>query len=272
MSPSIVPLLDHVTPFLLVVSRLAGLFLSAPALSSRSIPRRAKALLAVMLAASVYPSLPASARVAPEVDLVGLAALLAIESLIGACVGLIASIPLMAVQLAGHVMSHQMGLAIASTFNPETDADSTVLSDLLVFTSMAAFLAVGGIEILYSVMLDSFGRVPVGSFSVGMLPLDLLVGTVGSGMEVALRLSTPVLAIVMLAMIAMGAVMKTLPQINILSVGFAIKILVGIGMLAVALGVINTVLREETASVLDTIWEWGLSLGTGDETGVTSGG
>lgn len=258
--PSFAPLLEHVVPYLLVVARLGGVLLSAPAVSSQSVPRRARALLALMLGAAAYPALPGHVHVPPEVDLVGLASMLGLEILVGACVGLIASIPLVAVQLAGHVMSHQMGLAIASSFNPETNADSTVISDMLIFVGMTAFLAAGGIDVLFAVMLDTFERVPLGAFTVGMLPLEVLIGTLSAGFEVAVRLSAPVVAIVMCAMVAMGAVMKTLPQINILSVGFAIKILLGLGTLAFAIMIIGRVLSGETEAVIEVLRDWGRSV------------
>ena len=77
----------------------------------------------------------------------------------------------------------------------------------------------------------------------------------------ALRISAPAVALVFLVMVAMGFVMKTMPQINVMSVGFAIKILVGILATAMATQVIANVASDETLRVLDVLASWARGLG-----------
>lgn len=254
--PSIQPLLDHAVPYLLVVFRLAGLFLFAPLLSSRMVPGRIRALLAVMFAGAIYPAVPSAVQAAPDTDLFGLLPLVSCELLVGATIGLVASLPLMGMELAGMIMGHQMGLSIARSYNPEADTDSEVVGQLCYYLGLGAFVAMGGLNALYLCILRSFERVPAGFVGGRSPPLEMVVGTLGAGFELALRVSAPVVCAIFLVMIAIGFVMKTMPQINVMSVGFAIKILCGLVVLAASVAVLDQVSGDETERVLIAVLEW----------------
>lgn len=253
--PGFEPLVMHVVPFILVATRLIGLFVFAPMLSSVSVPRLAKALLAVMLAAAVYPSIPVQTTDV-RLDLFGLLPLLVSETLIGVCVGLIASAPVMILQLGGHVTGFQMGLSMASVYNPEFDTQSDVVGETLFYLGFAVFLSAGGLESMYGSLLETFERVPLGGMAVSSVPLESYVGLASAGFEMALRVSAPATAMVFLIMVAMGFVMKTMPQINVMSVGFAVKIVAGLLVTALSLQVIANVASDESSRVLDLLWQW----------------
>jgi flagellar biosynthesis protein FliR len=142
-------------------------------------------------------------------------------------------------------------------YNPDTATDTDVLGQVLMYVALASFLAMGGMEALFIALLSTFERLPVGSFQIALLPLDTVVGVLSSGMELGVRVAAPVVAIVFLLMIAMGFVMKTMPQINILSVGFTVKILFGLGMCAVAVGSMHQAVQGEIDRVLRLVLEWG---------------
>ena len=253
--PGIEPLIAHAVPFALVATRLIGLFVFAPMLTSVSIPSRVRVLLAVMLSAAVYPSIPVSYADVP-LDLFGLLPLLVSETLIGVCVGVIASVPVMILQLAGHVTGFQMGLSMATVYNPEFETNSDVVGETLFYLGFAVFLAVGGLEATYAALLTTFERVPLGGMAISSLPLETYVGLASSGFEMALRVSGPAMAMVFLILVAMGFIMKTMPQINVMSVGFAIKIVVGLLATAMALQVIANVAGDETERILTILAEW----------------
>jgi len=257
--PLIEPILGHVVPFALVATRLIGLFVFAPILTSVSIPMQARVLLAFMLAAAVYPSIPVHYADVP-LDLFGLAPLLVSETLIGVCVGVIASAPVMVLQLGGHVAGFQMGLSMATIYNPEFETNSDVMGETLFYLGFAVFLTVGGLEATYGALLTTFERVPLGGMAVSSVPMETYVGLAGSGFEMALRVSGPAMAMVFLILVAMGFVMKTMPQINVMSVGFAIKIIVGLLATAMSLQVVSNGAAAEAVRVLTVLGEWARSL------------
>jgi flagellar biosynthesis protein FliR len=254
--PNLNPLLGHVLPCTLVVFRLAGVFMMAPLLTNTMLPRRYKALLVMMLGAAVYPIVQPVLEVPANLDMFGLLPLIVTESLIGLVMGAIASIPLLSMEMAGVIMGQSMGMGLAKVYNPEADFDADVLGQFLYYIGAAVFVAMGGLEKLFGGIIESFRNVPLGSFAVSRTPLDLLTGTLASGFELAIRVSAPVVGIVMLIVVVFGAIGKTMPQLNVMSVGFAIKSIAGIAITAAAIYTIQGAVGDEVSSVLSNVTQW----------------
>jgi len=253
------PLLKHVVPFTLVVFRLAGLLVFTPLLANRTLPRQFRVMLAVMFGAAIYPVLPA-AQVEPNVDLPGLLPLILSEALIGVVIGFLAGLPILALDMSGFLMGHQMGMSLARVYNPDVGSDTDVFGQVLMYIGLATFVALGGLEASYLALVSTFHNVPVGSFAMDRVPLDAIVGTITSGVELAVRVAAPVLAIVFLLMIALGFVMKTMPQVNVMTVGFTIKILFGVAMLILSLAAMQRATSDEIERVMAAVVSWARSL------------
>jgi len=258
--PAIEHILPHVAPFLLVAFRLAGLFVFTPVLANRSLPRRFRVLMCVMFAAALYPMLPGSAQVAPDATLVDLAPMIVRETLIGLIIGFIAALPIFALDIAGYMISHQMGLGLARVFNPELESDTDITGQLVMYLGLGAFVALGGIEVAFLSVAHTFTNVPLGGLAPGQVPLDMIVGLIASGFELGLRVAAPVLSIILLLMIAMGFVSKTMPQINVMSVGFTFKIVFGLVMFAFSLVAMQQATSDEINRVLRLATGWASSL------------
>jgi flagellar biosynthesis protein FliR len=253
-SPAILWLLEQSLPFLLTAGRFAGLFLFAPLLSSAMIPPRIKGLLVLTLAAALYPALgpsvDASMMRGVATDVFALPLLLVQEALIGYTIGAIAAIPLLSVEMSGVIASQQMGLGIANIYNPESDVDANVLGQMLYTIAIAGFIAAAGVDRLFICVADTFNTIPIGGYALAAAPLDLFLSTLTAGFELAMRVTTPVAGAVTLMTIALGAVTKTMPQINVMSVGFTFKILIGMGALVAGIYAIGTATSEVTADTL----------------------
>lgn len=258
--PTAYPLMSHVVPFVLVIFRLAGLLVFTPLLANRTLPRRFRVMLAVMLGAAVYPVLPTALQVEPNIDLVGLIPMALSEMLIGVVIGFLAGLPILALDMSGFLMGHQMGMSLARVYSPDTGTDSDVFGQVLMYLGLATFVALGGLEVAFMTLVGTFKSVPIGAFAPGRVPLDAIVGVVTSGVELAMRVAAPVLSIVFMLLIAMGFVMKTMPQINVMSVGFTVKILFGLAMLVASLTAMQQASADEIERVLRMVVEWGRSL------------
>ena len=261
------PLLTHVPGFVLVFSRLAGLFIFAPVVSGTIIPKSVKILLTLTLAFVVYPTLD-HARVVPiGLSLGDLPAMMATEVLVGLSIGIVATIPLTTVQLAGKLIGQQMGLAVGELFNPTIEIAADNVGQLLYYVALGTFLMAGGMDVMYRALVSTFDTVALGGLSSDAVPLDLLVGVVQSGFAVAIRIAMPVLAIIFLENVVVGFIMKTVPALNILSFGFPVRILVGVFILLSSLVVIGQVIGEDVAANLVILEDWAYSL-TGKGGGV----
>ena len=254
-------MLSHVPGFVLVFSRLAGLFLFAPVLSGSILPRRVKILLTVALSFVLYPTLDHGRVVPAGLSLADLGPMMATETLIGLSIGIVATVPLTTVQLAGKLMGQQMGLAGGELFNPALDIAADNIGQVLYYVAIAAFLAMGGLDVMYRALAETFDAVALGAFSSQQVPLDVLVGVVHSGFGVAIRISMPVLAIIYLENVIVGFIMKTVPALNILSFGFPLRILVGVFVLLASIGVIAQIIGADMERTLVIIEDWAHVLG-----------
>lgn len=254
------PFMHYAAPFALILARISGVFLFTPLLSGSTLPVRARAMIAMSLSAAVFAFGPEAVRELPRLDLVTYIPLMFSEVLLGASIGLIGGLPLLLVQLAGYLMGYQMGLSIAQTFNPSVESQGDVAGQLLFYLGVSVYVTLGGLDFLFFTLLNTYDNVPMGAFSADMTPVDLLVGVIHGGFEMALSVAAPVLGIITLLLIAMGFIMKTMPQVNVLSIGFSAKILCGLLMLTFTIFLIAEITQDETVQVLTAVRDWAESL------------
>lgn len=256
------PILAHVLPFQMVLSRMVGVFVFMPFLSGASMPMRVRALLAFTLSLAVYPLLAPAAMSGP-LDLWTVLPVLFGEVLVGVVLGALAALPIMAMQMGGQIMGYQMGLSLAQAYNPELDMEQDVVGQLLFTITTTLWLVLGGLEALFLGIVRSFERLPAGGLPAREAPLQLYVDLLASGTELALRVSAPVVGLLILVMLTLGFVMKTMPQINILSVGFAIKVFAGLLILVWAIVAIADAAEAETVGALREMLRFAAGGGAG---------
>ena len=249
-------ILPHAIGFVAVLCRLGGLFIFAPVLGSQSIPVRIKAMIALVMTAAVYPLVSSAAPAIGEATLPLLGWMIFTESLVGLSIGILATLPIVGMQVGGAMMGHQMGLAAAQVFNPTLDTEADTMGQLMLFVGLVVFLSIGGLEAMHLAVAHSFDRIPIGAFNAGHAPLALIVGALQSGFELAFRIGAPVFCIMLVESIGAGFLMKTVPQLNVLSFGFPLKILLGIFTLIAALSAVGVAGAEEVERVARIFLQW----------------
>jgi flagellar biosynthesis protein FliR len=250
---------QHLVPAVMVVARVSGLAVQGPLLSSPSIPLRIKALLVVALGLAIYPTAAGTATLPSSLTL-GLALpLIALEFGIGVFIGFMASIPLLAAQFGGLTMGQQIGLGFARFYNPAIGDESDSLEQIFFFLAVAIFLALGGLETMVSVTATSFGNLPVGSVPAMLngasttSPLAIFTAALSSAFDLGLRVAMPLLAIVCLETVVTGFLTKSVPALNIMSVGFPLRIILGLFVIVASLAAIDEALVDGTAGAIEAM-------------------
>ncbi|MHC4067154.1 MAG: flagellar biosynthetic protein FliR [Planctomycetota bacterium] len=237
--------------FALVLFRIAGLFLIAPLFASNAVPARLKVGLALTIAAVVFP------LVAPTLpsDITLGAALVGVvgEMLIGLIIGLGVNLVIVGVQMAGMLIGQQAGIALASVVDPTHGESTTVVSQVYMITTMLIFLGLGGHRMLIAALLDTFSVVPVLGCGVGESTGVLLADLLSAAFILAIKLFSPVLIALMLTTLTLAFVSRTMPQLNILSVGFAVRSMAAIGTAALALAASQEVLVRALTGALESV-------------------
>lgn len=266
------PILDHLPAWLMVLFRMTGIFLLAPVFGSTTIPRIAKVFMIVSLSLCIYPMLMSKGHLAAAsltgiigtdgagmrtISMWNLLPIVAAELLMGYVIGYCASLPLIGMQIGGQVIDQQMGISAGGVFNPDLDAEAGVMGQLYFISGLSVFLIMGGHHAILLALVGSFEVIPIGGFGSagsGMeVALELVVGLLNVMFEMALKVAMPLLCILFLLRVAMGFIGRTVPQMNILSVGFIFYILAGVVVMIVGVGTTLTVFRATMQETLQQV-------------------
>ena len=217
--------------FLWPFVRVLALVMSAPMLGHRTIPRRVKVGLALLITTLIVPGLPP----VPPISAPSAFLLLLQQMLIGFALGLAMHVAFAAVQLAGDMIGMQMGLSFANFIDPQHSGQSPVLGMYLGLLATLVFLGMDGHLMLIAALAESFRHAPIGAGALWGAQWSGLVAWGGELFRIGLHLSLPVLAAMLTVNIALGVLMRAAPQLNLFSVGFPIALVVGLAMLALLL-------------------------------------
>lgn len=217
--------LDQMQGFLWVFLRVGILFFLLPLFGATGLPVMWKIGLTAVVAIVLTPVVPSPKfpETAPDVI-----ASVVSEVVMGLSLGMGARILIGSVQLAGQFMGFQMGFSMAKAIDPQDGAQSTSLSQFLYIFTILLFFAMDGHHLFIAALAKSFYLVPPGSF-VPKAPLaDLLIQTGGQMFVIALKISAPILIALFLTNLCLGIVSRTVPQTNILMIGFPLNITIGL--------------------------------------------
>ncbi len=222
---------NQIAAGLMILLRVSALIVMLPVLGHRLIPPQAKAGLAAVIALLAWPA--ASAHM-PEITLSPLTLTLAAmrEILLAAALAFLAQLIFAAAQFAGQIMSFQMGMTVANVFDPSTQSQQSVISQLAITLAMLLWLASGAHRMFLHALFESFQRFPVGAaWSVNAWP-DLL-SAAAAMFALALKLAAPVMLLLTFLYIALGLLARAVPQIQVFFVSFPLT--TGLGLLALGL-------------------------------------
>jgi flagellar biosynthetic protein FliR len=225
VSISLVPVFGAV---LTIAARMTGIMLFAPFFGSVGVPARIKAMLVVALTALLFPV--ASPRIPPlgigewPMTFFG-------ELMIGSAVGIAANLVFDGVQMAGELLSMQMGFSLVNILDPQTQVQSTVMATFHQMIAMLIFLELNVHLSILGILARSFDYLPParGHIGAGFVAATLHAGAsvFATGVEIA----APVLCATIFADIALGLLGKASAQLPLLLLGPAVKTLLGLGIL-----------------------------------------
>jgi flagellar biosynthetic protein FliR len=237
----------------LVFARLAGMLMFQPVLASLAVPMQVRALLILTLSLLVMPVIGGHA-VVPD-TLAGLVVAMGRELLLGGLVGLAGAACFLCLQLGGLLIAQEAGLAFGQMVNPDTDEHTDVLGIFYLQFGIALFLAAGGHRALLGACLASFEALPLlGETDLVPAGVELVLAALMTGLTGALQVAAPAVITLFLLNLAMGMVSRTLPQLNIITLGFSLKAMLGFVIMAIALPTAAHAFIEAVQQVTDGVY------------------
>jgi len=214
---------SNVVGFMLLFFRFAALFIAVPIFSHQNIPMKVKSSMAFFFTIVFYASMP-PLEIAINIPTIVLAILS--EFMLGLVVGIVLLLAYNVITFAGGMISFMMGFSMASAIDPQTGVSMPIISQ---FLSLMGLMILFALDLHHWVLLfvdSSLKVVPLGGFIMSEDIFHYLIKAASNMFLVGFMIAFPIMALSWLADVIFGMLMKTMPQFNLLVIGFPIKIMV----------------------------------------------
>ncbi len=240
----------NVVSFMLLFFRFASLFIAVPIFAHKNIPMSIKAALAFFFTIVFYPAMP-ELTIAITVPSILLAILS--EFLFGLVIGLILQLAYNVITFAGGQISFMMGFSMASAIDPQTGVSMPIISQFLSLIGLMVLLELDLHHWILLYMDRSLANIPLGGFLMTEDLFNYIIHAASNMFLVGFMMAFPIIALAWLADIIFGMLMKTMPQFNLLVIGFPIKIMVSFGVIIAILTATMLILKTQMLNAFNAL-------------------
>ena len=225
--------------FMLILVRVIGFFIILPIFSGANIPAIFRMLFAAAFAYMVFMTGVYTSDYIPIDNIMGMFTIVATEFLVGFIMAYVVYVVFTTLFVVGLFIDDAVGFKIVSVMDPMSQIQVPVAGNLLFMMSMAMMVITGGLNLLLVTMARSFEFVPIGFANVVdnvdlmMYLTTVITGTLAMGLQMAM----PLLAVGLLVNVALGILVKSVPQMNMFVVGIPLRMSIGLIVFAMILPV-----------------------------------
>jgi len=220
----LIGLYERIPLFILVAVRVGAMIYASPVLGGPYAPATVKALLTMAIAVIFVP-LAAPAVIPVDARFL---VLVCLELTLGLSVGFIVSLVFHGVRMGGEFINRHAGFSAAENFDPEADFGAGPMGDLFHIMLVMIFLASDSHLWFIALIGKSFTAIPIGGWELTPAFAHLLARGTEEMWRISIAISFPVLTAAMLMTMAEGVLARSIPQINVLHISFATKIIVSL--------------------------------------------
>lgn len=231
-----------IVAFFFPLARILALLTAAPPFNNQGLNTRTRLVLGLAIALAITPALPKIEAIDPASGL-GLL-ILAQQLVIGLAMGFSMRLVFTAIDLAGTMISNQMGLGFATAYDPQSAAQTAVISQFLGMLGLLVFLAIDGHLMVIATLGRSFAVLPIGASTITSASWLNIANAGGLIFSSGVLLALPVVVALLIANIALGVLGRVAPQLNLMAIGFPITIVLGFCALIVSLSYLATPLQQ----------------------------
>lgn len=231
--------LSELEYFLLIVVRVTGFIFAAPFFSMANVPRRVRIAFGVLLSYMLYKMMD---PVSVEYNTVlGYAIIVIKETLTGVLIGYSANICTQILNFAGQLVDMEVGLSSAQLYDATTKETVTISGFYYQYTVMLMLFISGMYQYVLAALVSSYSLIPVnGAVFSSENIVSAMAEFLGDYLSLGFRICLPVFITILLINSILGILTKVSPQIHMFSIGMQIKILAGLGVMFVTVGILPT--------------------------------
>lgn len=228
----------------LVFARLLGFFRFAPVFSRKEIPSLVKIPMTIIITVFMVPLLSPE-EVMSKCDSFALSLLLNV--VVGAIIGYVARLVIIAIDSGAEMMNMQMGLSAATTFDPSTSAQVSLMTKIISIMALLIFIQVGGAYWLLKALMKSFEVFPMYAVHIPLAKIarmDLLIKLSSNTLYMGLQIASPILLATLAQDIILGVISRTAPQVNVFQLSFLFKPVLGAAIMIWILPMLMNIIEQ----------------------------
>ena len=218
--------------FILLLFRMAGLVVPSPVFGRVNVPSSVKVGLAVSLTMMAFYYYPAGTAIEYQ-SLIGFLLVCAGELLLGIAMAFATNMFFALAFTGGQLIDMQIGFGIVNVYDQQNSTQVPMIGNVYNILLLIIFWGVDGHHRLIAMLFGTLKTLPVGhvlmSPAIGTAALEIFCKSFLLGVQVAL----PVVASGLIIEFCFGALMRTVPQLNMFVVGMPIKLMIGLLLLLI---------------------------------------
>ena len=216
--------------FLLIFVRVASFVYIAPFFSMSNTPSRVRVGLAFFISVLLYQTGPEQEVVYDT--LIGYTIIVMKEAVTGFLIGFGANLCTAVVSFAGQIADMEMGLSMASLFDPATKQQTTITGVYYNYMVLLMLIISGMHRYLIRALSETYTLIPVnGAIFDEENLMAAIGGFMGDYIITGFRICLPIFAVMVILNAVLGVLAKVSPQLNMFAVGIQMKVLVGLSIL-----------------------------------------
>ncbi len=241
-----IPVLSLLTlqGFLICLVRIGSMIGSMPVFSGGQVPMQIKVGLVFLASMMIFPVVQ---KFLPATELAPMALLFLIigEAALGLMVGFLAQLIFMAAEFGGSIIGYQMGFAAANVFDPANQRQIALISQFQSVIAVLLFLALDVHHLFFEAIVASFSMLEPGSFSFAGDAIPMLMTLANHCFILAIKLSAPILALLILSNLTLGIMARVFPQMNVFMLAFPLNIGISFLVMGLTMSVVAGLLQQE---------------------------
>lgn len=224
-------LISYLWPFIRISSMIGAMYI----IGSSVMPTRVRLILAVVLSWALTPLIPVAN---PNIELLSIDGFIVTinQVIIGTTIGFITELISQCFILAGQVIAMQTGLGFASVMDPVNGSTTPVVGQFFSMVCALVFFGIDGHLVFIDLLYRSFLTVPIGLEFLTVDTYQNVFKFLSVMFQTAVNFSIASICTMLIVNITFGILTRAAPQLNIFSMGFAVSLILGIGVLWLTLG------------------------------------
>lgn len=239
--------------FWLSFSRWLAIVFQLPIFDNVAIPMMVKILTSLILSYAFFPLVQGTIVTEVQANPDSFFVLTFAHTLIGLVIGFLVKSIMAVFSASGNLMTQQIGFSSMTFFDPTFEQQVGPFEKIIQWTMLILILSSGALMPMFKGVINSFHSINLMKLTQASFMADYYMEFFKSLFVAAIMLASPILFTNFIINIVLGVIARTVPQMNILMVSFAVNI--GLGLL-VFVAISNDFFNEAYSFYVTKLGEW----------------